>query len=117
MNKIKMQFFLLNFFLSLIFLLSVNLYSQTSPEKLLLKDYRPKSIYNIPVSNIEKAKYLNTTFIACHLANYNHDLAVLGDMFDKYPNFYADISARYSENVPVPKYTEKFLEKSIVKMH
>src|SRR4051794_14668446 len=28
-----------------------------TPDKLLLKDYRPKSIYKIPVSDIKKAKY------------------------------------------------------------
>ena len=32
-------------------------FSQTSPDSLLLKNYRPKSIYNIPVSHIEKAKF------------------------------------------------------------
>ena len=33
------------------------------PDQLLLKDYRPKSIYNIPVSDIRKAKY---PAIDCH---------------------------------------------------
>ncbi len=33
------------------------------PDKLLLKDYRPKSIYKIPVSDIRKAKY---PAIDCH---------------------------------------------------
>src|SRR3974377_2054152 len=28
-----------------------------SPETILLRDYRPKSIYKIPVTEIEKAKY------------------------------------------------------------
>jgi predicted TIM-barrel fold metal-dependent hydrolase len=31
--------------------------AQTPPEKLLLKDYRPRSIYKVPVTNIQKAKY------------------------------------------------------------
>jgi predicted TIM-barrel fold metal-dependent hydrolase len=31
--------------------------AQTPPEKLLLKDYKPKSIYNIPQTHIKKAKY------------------------------------------------------------
>lgn len=31
--------------------------SGETPDKILLKDYRPKSIYKIPVSNIVKAKY------------------------------------------------------------
>jgi len=57
------------------------------------------------------AKHPKTTFIACHLANCNHDLVILGRMFDKYENFYADISARYAENAPIPRYTAKFIEK------
>lgn len=31
--------------------------AQTPPERLLLKDYRPKSIYKVPVTTIEKAMY------------------------------------------------------------
>src|SRR5882757_3750175 len=30
---------------------------QTSPERILLKDYRPRSIYKIPVTHVSKAKY------------------------------------------------------------
>ena len=30
---------------------------EKSPEQILLKDYRPKSIYKIPVTEVEKAKY------------------------------------------------------------
>lgn len=56
------------------------------------------------------AKHPNTIFIACHLANCNHDLKMLGNLLDKYPNLYADISARYAENAPVPRYTAKFFE-------
>ncbi|HSR19134.1 MAG TPA: amidohydrolase family protein, partial [Ignavibacteriaceae bacterium] len=33
------------------------LFSQTAPDNLLLKNYRPKSIYNIPITKIEKAKF------------------------------------------------------------
>jgi len=53
----------------------------------------------------------NTLFIACHLANQNTDLPKLGRLLDLYLNLYADISARYSENAPVPRYTKAFLEK------
>src|SRR5271157_816105 len=31
--------------------------SQTLPDKLLLKDYRPRSLYKIPTTEITKAKY------------------------------------------------------------
>ena len=57
------------------------------------------------------AKHPKTIFVACHLANCNHDLAMLGRLFDKYDNLYADIAARYAENAPIPRYTAKFLEK------
>jgi uncharacterized protein len=53
----------------------------------------------------------NTTFIACHLANNCADLSVLGRLFDKYPNFYADIAARYAELAPIPRYVHQFFEK------
>ena len=52
-----------------------------------------------------------TLFIACHLANQNTDLEKLGRLLDIYPNLFADISARYSENAPVPRYTRAFFEK------
>lgn len=53
----------------------------------------------------------NTTFIACHLANTCSDLSVLGKLFDKYPNLYADIAARYAELAPIPRYVHTFMEK------
>jgi uncharacterized protein len=56
-------------------------------------------------------KHPGTIFIACHLANQNTDLTKLGALLDKYPNLYADISARYAEQAPVPRYTKAFLDK------
>jgi predicted TIM-barrel fold metal-dependent hydrolase len=52
-----------------------------------------------------------TTFIAVHFANLNHDMAKLGILFDKYPNLYADISARYAESATIPRYMRAFYEK------
>lgn len=52
-----------------------------------------------------------TTFIACHFANLNHDLSRLAAMLDKYPNFYADISARYAESANIPRYMKAFYQK------
>ncbi len=43
-------------FLSLL-LLSLYVSAQNSPEDILLKDYRPESIYNTPISTIGKAAY------------------------------------------------------------
>lgn len=51
------------------------------------------------------------TFIACHFANLNHDLSRLGSLLDKYPNLYADISARYAESATIPRYMKNFYEK------
>jgi predicted TIM-barrel fold metal-dependent hydrolase len=51
------------------------------------------------------------TFIACHFANLNHDPSRLGKLFDKYPNLYADISARYAESATIPRYMKTFYEK------
>ncbi len=52
-----------------------------------------------------------TTFIACHLANTNADLSMLGKLFDAYPNLYADIAARFGEFSPIPKYANAFFER------
>jgi predicted TIM-barrel fold metal-dependent hydrolase len=53
----------------------------------------------------------NTTFIACHYANCGYDLSILGNLLDKYSNLYADISARYAETSPIPRYMFGFFEK------
>lgn len=52
-----------------------------------------------------------TTFIASHFANLNHDLTRLGIMLDKYPNLYADISARYANSATIPHNMKAFYEK------
>jgi predicted TIM-barrel fold metal-dependent hydrolase len=56
-------------------------------------------------------KHQRTTFIACHFANLDYDLARLGEMFERHPNLYADISARYAETAPIPRFASKFYEK------
>ena len=43
--------------------------------------------------------------------NLDYDLARLGEMFDRNPNLYADISARYGETAPIPRFAAKFYEK------
>ncbi|HRP33693.1 MAG TPA: amidohydrolase family protein [Agriterribacter sp.] len=52
-----------------------------------------------------------TTFIACHYANCGYDLSILGNLFSKYKNLYADISARFAEVSPIPRFTKSFFEK------
>jgi len=56
-------------------------------------------------------RHPRTTFIACHFANCSHDLNRLGSLFDKYPNLYADISARYAETAAIPRFTARFYER------
>lgn len=52
-----------------------------------------------------------TTFIACHLANCEYDLEILGTLFRKYRNLYADFGARFGETAPIPRYMNTFCEK------
>lgn len=56
-------------------------------------------------------KHPRTIFVAAHLVNCCADLSVLGKFFDKYPNLYADISARYGEIAPIPRFVHDFFEK------
>ncbi|MCF0074919.1 amidohydrolase [Dyadobacter sp. CY261] len=52
-----------------------------------------------------------TTFIACHLANCEYDLSILGRLLSRYKNLYADFAARYAELSPIPRYMYSFFEK------
>ncbi len=52
-----------------------------------------------------------TTIIACHLANCEYDLEMLGSMLQKFPNLYADFAARFGETAPIPRYMNAFFEK------
>ena len=64
------------------------------------------------IGTLENAvkKHSGTTFIACHYANCSYDLNILGNLFDRYPNLYADIGARYAETAPIPRFVNKFFE-------
>ena len=53
-------------------------------------------------------RHPRTTFIACHFANLDYDLTRLGELFARYPNFYADISARYAETATIPRFVSRF---------
>lgn len=57
------------------------------------------------------AEHPSTTFIACHYANCSYDLSILGGMMDKYPNLYADNSARYAETATIPRTVNRFYKK------
>jgi predicted TIM-barrel fold metal-dependent hydrolase len=56
-------------------------------------------------------RHRNTTFIACHFANLDYDLGRLGEVLDRNPNLYADISARYAETAPIPRFAAQFYAK------
>lgn len=56
-------------------------------------------------------RHPNTTFVAAHLANLTYDLSQLGGLFDKYPNLYADISARFAEFSTIPRVAAQFFER------
>ena len=57
------------------------------------------------------SRHRQTTFIACHFANLDYDLAHLGEVFERNPNLHADISARYAETAPIPRYAAQFYNK------
>jgi len=56
-------------------------------------------------------RHRKTTFVACHFANLDYDLAHLGEVFDRNPNLYADIAARYAETAPIPRFAAQFYAK------
>jgi predicted TIM-barrel fold metal-dependent hydrolase len=56
-------------------------------------------------------RHPRTVFIASHLANLDYDLTRLGQIFERYPNFYADFSARFHETATIPRATAQFLKK------
>ncbi len=53
----------------------------------------------------------NTTFVACHLANCSYNLNIIGGLLDKHSNLFIDISARYGELAPIPRFAKAFFEK------
>jgi predicted TIM-barrel fold metal-dependent hydrolase len=57
------------------------------------------------------ARHRKTTFVACHFANLDYDLGRLGEVLERNPNLYADISARYAETAPIPRFAAAFYEK------
>jgi predicted TIM-barrel fold metal-dependent hydrolase len=56
-------------------------------------------------------RHARTTFVACHFANLDYDLAHLGQLFESLPNLYADISARYAETAVTPRFAAQFFQR------
>ena len=69
--------------------------------------------HNELIESLERAvaKHPKTIFIACHLMNLDYDLTRLGQILDRNPNLYGDISARFSELAPIPRFVAQFIEK------
>ncbi len=65
------------------------------------------------VTSLERAvqKHRKTIFVAAHLVNLEYDLTRLGRLFDSNPNLYADVSARFGEIAPIPKFVNQFFQK------
>jgi predicted TIM-barrel fold metal-dependent hydrolase len=63
------------------------------------------------ITVLERAvsRHPRTTFVACHFANLDYDLDRLGRLFDRLPNLYADISARYAETAVTPRAAARFI--------
>lgn len=70
-------------------------------------------LHNDLITMLEKAvkKHPNTTFIACHFANLSYNLNRLGQLLDRYPNLWADNSARYAETATIPRFMNSFYPK------
>lgn len=56
-------------------------------------------------------KHPKTIFVTCHFGNLDYDLTRLGTLMDRYPNLYADISARYAETATIPRFVSRFYAK------
>jgi uncharacterized protein len=65
------------------------------------------------IETLERAlkKHPGTTFIACHFMNLTYDLDHLGQLFDKYPNLYVDLSQREAYVATIPRFAKQFMEK------
>lgn len=65
------------------------------------------------IESLERAvkNHPKTIFFACHLTNQSNDLSRLGEMFDRNPNLYADIGARYAETACIPRFVSQFFNK------
>jgi uncharacterized protein len=65
------------------------------------------------IGTLERAvhRHPKTTFIACHIANLEYDLARLGGILDRNPNLSVDLGARCGELSPIPRAAARFFGK------
>jgi predicted TIM-barrel fold metal-dependent hydrolase len=57
------------------------------------------------------AKHPNTTWILAHMSWYTHDLARLGELFDRFPNVYGELGAVLYDLGRQPRFARAFFEK------
>ena len=57
------------------------------------------------------AKHPKTIYICCHFANLDYDFTRLGQLLDRYPNFYVDNAAQFCETSAVPRAALQFYKK------
>jgi predicted TIM-barrel fold metal-dependent hydrolase len=62
------------------------------------------------LENVAK-KHPKTVFVIAHMADLVHDLTRLGQIFDRHPNVYADLGARFQETAATPRAVYRFLQK------
>ncbi len=69
--------------------------------------------HNALIASMERTleRHRKTVFVACHLLNLDYDLARLGQILDRHPNLYVDISARFAETAPIPRFVNQFFQK------
>ena len=69
--------------------------------------------HNALIESLERTleKHRKTIFVACHLVNLGYDLTRLGQMLERHPNLYLDISARFGELAPIPRASAEFFQK------
>jgi hypothetical protein len=79
----------------------------------MIKVYPGLLGHNELIESLERAlaKHPKTIFIACHLMNLDYDLTRLGGIMDRNPNLYGDVSARFGELAPIPRFVRQFMEK------
>ncbi len=65
------------------------------------------------LAGLERAlqKHPRVKFVLCHYMNRTYDLNQLGEIFDKYPNVWADVSQREAYVAAIPRFTKEFMEK------
>jgi len=56
-------------------------------------------------------KHPRVIFIACHFINQTYDLDKLGNLLEKYPNLYSDVSQRECYVAAIPRFAKQFMEK------